>query len=143
MTGWALAIPALPVGCVETADPAGLPAIEVYTGSAFGGTTSSRLTADDMLTLRTSGPVVENGPVESTRPTPGAFDRASAAILHLGPAAVEGSETSPQATSCRDYGSDLGQATPAIGGVVSVSVGCPDGNVTALMRAVIDAFATP
>ena len=110
--------------------------IQVSSGGILGQS-STTIFGDDRV-------VVQNFDYGKSAPpretyVPGAFERASAVIRAEG--ARTTAKVTPDALICMDYGTDLVQATPPIAGFDSVSAGCPNDAVNALLSHVLAAIA--
>ncbi len=122
-------------GCVQIAPVTD--AITVSNGGGFGGTLTTTIFADDRVRVVTSGPQSQDNVARETE-VPGAYGRALTQVRTMLPAAIAGAETEV----CPDYGTDSISVTPAINGATGVSVGCPDEDVSALIRAINAATST-
>lgn len=123
-------------GCAQTTTGTTATAITTTTGGAFGGSQSTTIFADDRVRVVTAGPFAEdNVPRETV--IDGAYGRALAEVRRLLPVAVDGVDSE----LCPDYGTDSVKISPPINGKTGVSVGCPDADVSALIRAVNAAIA--
>lgn len=136
---WAWAMATVCAGCVAAEtdpppDPAGQPYVEIGQGGGLTGWTTFRIDATGAWTSSstTGGALV----TRDGRAGPQAFlavrDLAVPGIAALGPL--------PDAV-CMDYGTDYVIVSTGPDAVAEVSVACPDDGVTALIRALREAFA--
>lgn len=126
-------------GCVAEPPPPQTSAyVEVSSGGAFSGSTSTRVHADDRVETIVSGPFGKGQQTTVVQGRAGLYQDMLALFRAEAPAvaARQGDDR-----GCEDYGSDLVRIEPPASGISAVSADCPDPAVSAFQRRMLGVIA--
>lgn len=121
----------VPVSGVDL-PPAGTAVITISQGGPFNGGNELSVYQTDVARSVSYGPFDQDRRETVTELAPGTYDRLAAMLAVEGPRAR--AQRAEDGQSCVDYGADVIDAKPPVGGFSGISSGCPDPVVTALIQ---------